>query len=48
MALLYEKLGESGKAKRHWKRYLQLDGSGPWSEVARRRLTHSEGAEHED
>jgi tetratricopeptide (TPR) repeat protein len=42
MALLYEKIGLSPKADRHWKRYLQLDASGPWADVARRRLIQSE------
>jgi len=38
LALLYEKLAEVGQARRHWRRYLQLESGGAWSDVARRRL----------
>ncbi len=38
LALLYEKLGRGLQAGRHWRRYLQLDAEGAWSDVARRRL----------
>ena len=38
LALLYEKLGDAGQSRRHWRRYLQLEASGAWSEVARKRL----------
>jgi tetratricopeptide (TPR) repeat protein len=38
LALLYEKLGEAGQSRRHWRRYLQLESGGAWSDVARRRL----------
>jgi hypothetical protein len=41
MALLYEKMGRVEQGRRHWRRYLQLDDSGPWAEVARRRLEQS-------
>ena len=47
MALLYEKLGRIDRAERHWRRYLQLDASGPWADEARRRLSHSEQTEPE-
>lgn len=39
LALLYEKLTLSRTARAHWRRYLQLAPQGPWSDVARRRLT---------
>ena len=39
LALLYEKLTLSRTARVHWRRYLQLAPQGPWSDVARRRLT---------
>ena len=42
LALLCEKLDLAAKASEHWKRYLQLEPNGSWSEVARLRL---EGAE---
>ena len=38
LALLYEKLDRGWQAGRHWRRYLQLDAKGSWSDVARRRL----------
>ena len=38
LALLYERLELRRKAKDHWRRYLQLEPSGAWSEVARKRL----------
>lgn len=39
LALLYEKLTLSRTARAHWRRYLQLAPRGPWSDVARRRLS---------
>ena len=39
LALLYEKLGLRRKAREHWRRYLQLDPSGSWAEIARKHLT---------
>jgi tetratricopeptide (TPR) repeat protein len=38
VALLYEKMGLRRKARGHWRRYLQLDAVGLWSEIARQRL----------
>jgi len=38
LALLYEKLGMNEAARASWRRYLRLDASGSWSEVARQRL----------
>ncbi len=38
LALLYEKLGLRRRAREHWRRYAQLDPSGPWADVARQRL----------
>ena len=39
LALLYEKLELRRTALAHWKRLLQLDPSGHWADVARRRLS---------
>ena len=38
MALLYERLSAPDTGRDHWRRYLQLDPTGAWSEVARQRL----------
>jgi tetratricopeptide (TPR) repeat protein len=38
LALLYEKLGMHEAARACWRRYLRLDSTGSWSEVARQRL----------
>ena len=38
LALLYEKRNEPMRAARHWRSYLKLDGSSPWSSIARRQL----------
>ena len=43
LALLYEKMGQVNQARRHWKRYLQLDAAGSWAQVARRRLEDNPG-----
>jgi hypothetical protein len=37
-----ESQGESHAAREHWRRYLQLDGTGPWADTARDRLAHYE------
>jgi predicted TPR repeat methyltransferase len=34
--------GEFHAASEHWRRYLQLDSTGPWADTARERLTHHE------
>jgi tetratricopeptide (TPR) repeat protein len=38
LALLYEKLALRRSAREQWRRYVQLDPTGSWVEVARRRL----------
>jgi Tfp pilus assembly protein PilF len=38
LALVYEKIGLRRKARGHWRRYLQLEPSGTWVEIARHRL----------
>ncbi|MGH0034877.1 MAG: tetratricopeptide repeat protein [Myxococcota bacterium] len=38
LALLFEKLGERERARLHWHRYLQLEPTGAWAEVARGRV----------
>jgi tetratricopeptide (TPR) repeat protein len=38
LALLYEKLGLPRTGLAHWKRVLQLDPTGHWADVARRRI----------
>lgn len=41
LALALEKSGQRRKALRHWRRYLQIDGYGPWAEHARRQIERS-------
>jgi tetratricopeptide (TPR) repeat protein len=38
LALAYEKIGEPRKALAHWKAYIKLDRSGPWSTHARHQI----------
>ena len=38
LALAYEKIREPRKALRHWKAYVRLDSSGPWSRHARNQV----------
>jgi tetratricopeptide (TPR) repeat protein len=38
LALLYDRLGLRGRAREHWRRYLQLAPSGGFAEMARRQL----------
>ena len=38
LALVYEKIGLRRKARSYWRRYLQLEPSGTWAEIARQRL----------
>lgn len=38
LAMAYEAVGERGKARPSWKRYLELEPRGPWADVARRHL----------
>ena len=46
LALAYEKMKEPGKALTHWRAYVRLDSSGPWSIHARnqiQRILQSDG-----
>ena len=46
LALAYEKMKEPRKALKHWRAYVRLDGSGPWSIHARnqiQRILQSDG-----
>ena len=38
LALVCERLGALEEARRCWRRYLQLDSSSPWADIARQRL----------
>ena len=38
LALAYEKLKQPRRALRHWRAYVQLDSSGPWSSHARNQI----------
>lgn len=38
LAMSREKLGDTAGAKAAWKRYLEIDSSGPWAAEARKRL----------
>jgi tetratricopeptide (TPR) repeat protein len=38
LAMAYEALDDRGRARRHWKRYLDLEPHGTWSEIAREHL----------
>jgi Tfp pilus assembly protein PilF len=38
LALLYEKLGLRRMARGYWRRYLQLEPSGAWVDIAHQRL----------
>ena len=38
LALAYEKIGEARRALAHWKAYVKLDVSGPWSTHARHQI----------
>lgn len=38
LALLYEKMGIRRRAKEHWRRYVQLEPTGNWAEIARKHL----------
>ncbi len=38
LALLYEKLGLPRTGRGYWRRYLQLEPSGTWVDIARQRL----------
>lgn len=38
LAMAYEALGERAKARLHWKRYLELEPTGTWADIAREHL----------
>jgi tetratricopeptide (TPR) repeat protein len=38
LALLYQNLGRTMEATRHWKTFLKLDPSSEWANIARREL----------
>jgi DNA-binding transcriptional MerR regulator len=38
VAMAYQELGRTAEARPHWKAYLRLEPSSPWSEIARRHL----------
>jgi tetratricopeptide (TPR) repeat protein len=38
LAMAYEQIGETQKARPHWKTYVALEPTGTWTEIARRHL----------
>jgi tetratricopeptide (TPR) repeat protein len=38
LAMAWEQLGERGRARPHWRKYLELEPSGTWADVAREHL----------
>jgi tetratricopeptide (TPR) repeat protein len=38
LAMAWEQLGERGRARPHWRKYLDLEPTGTWAEVAREHL----------
>ena len=38
LAMAYEQIGETQKARPHWKNYVSLEPTGTWTEIARRHL----------
>jgi DNA-binding transcriptional MerR regulator len=38
LAMAYEQVGERAKARQHWKRYLDLEPTGTWADIARQHL----------
>ena len=38
LAMAYEQIAERGKARAHWKRYLEIEPTGTWAEIARQHL----------
>ena len=38
LAMAWERLGERSRARPHWKKYLELEPSGTWADVAREHL----------
>ena len=43
LAMLLETLGNAGRARDHWRRYLELDPESKWAEIIRQRLEESWG-----
>jgi Tfp pilus assembly protein PilF len=39
LAMAYEQVGERAKARPHWKRYLEIEPTGTWADIAREHLT---------
>jgi Flp pilus assembly protein TadD len=39
LAFVCDKLGAFVEARRHWRRYVELDPNSSWANYARRRLT---------
>jgi Tfp pilus assembly protein PilF len=38
LAMAYEQIGETGKARPFWKSYISLEPTGTWTEIAKRHL----------
>ena len=38
LAMALEQAGLVGRAREHWRRYLELEPTGTWAEIARRHL----------
>jgi DNA-binding transcriptional MerR regulator len=38
LAMAYEQIGEGGKARPCWRRYLEIEPTGTWAEIARKHL----------
>jgi DNA-binding transcriptional MerR regulator len=38
LAMAWEQLGERGRARPHWRKYLEIEPSGTWADVAREHL----------
>jgi len=36
--MAYEQIGDRMRARPHWKRYLELEPSGTWADIARQHL----------
>ena len=38
LAMAYEQAGERARARPHWKRYLELEPTGTWADIARKHI----------
>ncbi len=38
LAMAFEQIGERAKARPHWKRYLEIEPTGTWAEIAKQHL----------